>query len=237
VGDRRRQGGGDLAILGTLRAAAPHQRSRGRQPPGLVLRASDLRSPVREGREGNLVLFVVDASGSMGARRRMRAVKAAVLTLLVDAYQRRDRVGLIGFRGDGADVLLAPTASVEVGARRLAELPTGGRTPLAAGLARAGEVIRCERLRDPRRRPLVLVVTDGRANAPDPDPAAAARRAAAQLAGAGTALVVVDTEQGPARLGLAAELAAAVGAPRLGLDALADDRLAGLVRGVARRAA
>jgi magnesium chelatase subunit D len=173
----------------------------------------------------------------MGARRRMRAVKAAVLALLVDAYQRRDRVGLISFRGDGANLLLAPTASVEVGARSLADLPTGGRTPLAAGLARAGEVIRFERLREPHRRPLVLLVTDGRTNAPAPDPAAAARRAAAELTGAGAGLVVVDTEEGPARLGLAAALAAAAGAPRLGLDALAGDRVTGLVRGPGRRAA
>jgi magnesium chelatase subunit D len=173
----------------------------------------------------------------MGARRRMRAVKASVLTLLVDAYQRRDRVGLISFRGDGADVLLAPTASVEVGARKLAELPTGGRTPLAAGLARAGEVVRLERLRDPRRRALILLVTDGRANAPAPDPAGAARGAAAALTAAGAGLVVVDTEEGPARLGLAGALAAAVGAPRLGLDALAADRVSGLVRSARRRAA
>ena len=237
VGDRPREDQGDLALLATVRAAAPHQRSRGRRGPGLTLRPTDLRAPVREGREGNLVLFVVDASGSMGARRRMRAVKAAVLTLLVDAYQRRDRVGLISFRGDGADVLLAPTASVEVGARRLAELPTGGRTPLAAGLTRAGEMIRSERLRDPRRRPLVLLVTDGRANAPAPDPAAAARGAAAALTAAGAGLVVVDTENGPARLGLAAALAAAVGAPRLGLDALAGDGVSGLVQATRRRAA
>jgi magnesium chelatase subunit D len=237
VGDRPRESGGDLALLPTLRAAAPHQCARGRRGPGLVLRAPDLRAPVREGREGNLVLFVVDASGSMGARRRMRAVKAAVLALLVDAYQRRDRVGLISFRGDGANLLLAPTASVEVGARSLADLPTGGRTPLAAGLARAGEVIRFERLREPHRRPLVLLVTDGRTNAPAPDPAAAARRAAAQLTRAGVGLVVVDTEEGSARLGLAAALAAAAGAPRLGLDALAGDRVTGLVRYTGRRAA
>jgi len=237
VGDRPREHGGDLALLATVRAAAPHQRARGRQGPGLALRAADLRAPVREGREGNLVLFVVDASGSMGARRRMRAVKAAVLALLVDAYQRRDRVGLITFRGEGADLLLAPTASVDVGARRLAELPTGGRTPLAAGLTEAGRVIGFERLRDPRRRPLVLVVTDGRANTPGPDPAAAARSAAAKLAAAGVGLVVVGTVEGPARLGLAAALAAAAGAPRPGLDALAGDRLAGLVRGIERRAA
>src|SRR5215210_77485 len=124
----------DLAISATVRAAAPHQRARGRDKSGLVLRREDLRRNVREGREGNLVLFVVDASGSMAARRRMSAVKGAVLSLLTDAYQRRDKVGLVSFRGEGARVLLPPTSSVELAASRLEELPTGGRTPLAAGL-------------------------------------------------------------------------------------------------------
>jgi magnesium chelatase subunit D len=129
----------------------------------LRLRREDLRESRREGREGNLILFLVDASGSMAARARMGAVKGAVLSLLLDAYQRRDKVGLITFRGSAARVLLPPTSSVEAAAARLAELPTGGRTPLAAGLLRAHEVLRTERLRDPDRRPLLVVVTDGRA--------------------------------------------------------------------------
>ncbi len=124
---------------------------------------SDLREAVREGREGNLVLFAVDASGSMAARQRMRAVKGAVLSLLLDAYQRRDKVGLVTFRGAGAELALPPTSSVEAAARRLTSLATGGRTPLAAGLAKAARVLAAERLRDPRRRALLVVVTDGRA--------------------------------------------------------------------------
>jgi magnesium chelatase subunit D len=224
-------------VVPTLRAAAAHQQARGRSGPGLVLRADDLRSPVREGREGNLILFVVDASGSMGARRRMAAVKGAALALLEDAYRRRDRVGLVTFRGHGSELLLPPTSSVEVAARLLAEMATGGRTPLAAGLARAGEVARLERLRDPWRRALVLVVTDGRANEPAPDPAQTARRQAARLAADGLALVVLDAEQGPARLGLAAGLAASAGAQLLSLDDLAGDGVAGLVRGLTRRVA
>jgi magnesium chelatase subunit D len=129
------------------------------------VRAGDLRWQVREGREGNLVLFVVDASGSMAARQRMTATKGAVLSLLLDAYQRRDKVGLVSFRGSGATVLLPPTSSVELAARRLTALPTGGRTPLDAGLARARTVLAAEAVRDPRRRPLLVVITDGRANA------------------------------------------------------------------------
>ncbi|MFG6194458.1 magnesium chelatase subunit D family protein [Nonomuraea sp. JJY05] len=205
----------DLHVTATLLAAAPHQLRRGRRGPGLVLREDDLREVVREGREGNLVLFVVDASGSMAARRRMTAVKTAVLSLLLDAYQRRDKVGLVTFRGRDAAVALPPTSSVEAGAARLRSLPTGGRTPLAAGLARAAEVLRVERLRDPARRPLLVLVTDGRATAGgDVD------RAAALLEG--TAAVVVDCESGPVRLGLAVRLAARLRARLVPLDSLAD---------------
>ncbi|MEV4372974.1 VWA domain-containing protein [Nonomuraea sp. NPDC049637] len=205
----------DLHLPATLLAAAPHQRERGHRGPGLALRGDDLREVVREGREGNLVLFVVDASGSMAARRRMTAVKTAVLSLLLDAYQRRDKVGLITFRGAGAEVALPPTSSVEAGAARLRSLPTGGRTPLAAGLVRAAEVLRVERLRDPARRPLLVLVTDGRATAGgDVD------RAAALLAG--TTSVVVDCEGGPVRLGLAVRLAARLRARLVPLDSLAD---------------
>ncbi|MFI6450545.1 putative cobaltochelatase [Streptosporangium amethystogenes] len=211
-------------LSATLRAAAPYQRERGRSGPGLLVRDTDLREAVREGKEGNLVLFVVDASGSMAARQRMREVKAAVLSLLLDAYQRRDKVGLITFRGSTADLVLPPTSSVEVGAARLRELPTGGRTPLAAGLRRAAEVLRVERLRDPARRPLLVVVTDGRATSGSDVAAAAALLA-------GTAGVVVDCESGPVRLALALDLAARLGAPAVRLDALAaGGGLGGLVR-------
>ena len=118
-----------------------------------------------EGRESNLVLFCVDASGSMAARKRMSEVKTAVLSLLLDAYQRRDKVGLVTFRGGEATLALPPTSSVEVAARRLEEVPSGGRTPLAEGLLCAADTLRWERIRDPRRRPLLVVVTDGRATA------------------------------------------------------------------------
>ncbi|WP_060904212.1 magnesium chelatase subunit D family protein, partial [Streptomyces europaeiscabiei] len=119
-----------LHLAATVQAAAPHQRTRGRSGPGLVVRRDDLRQATREGREGNLVLFVVDASGSMAARQRMSAVKGAVLSLLLDAYQRRDKVGLVTFRGAAAEVALPPTSSVDAAAARLESLPTGGRTPL-----------------------------------------------------------------------------------------------------------
>lgn len=153
-----------LHLAATVQAAAPHQKARGRTGPGLVVRRDDLRQATREGREGNLVLFAVDASGSMAARQRMSAVKGAVLSLLLDAYQRRDKVGLVTFRGRDAEVALPPTSSVDAAAARLEQLPTGGRTPLSAGLLKAHDVLRVERLRDPSRRPLLVVVTDGRAD-------------------------------------------------------------------------
>ncbi|MFI6566461.1 putative cobaltochelatase [Streptomyces sp. NPDC050534] len=228
-----------LHLAATVQAAAPHQRARGRSGRGLVVRRDDLRQATREGREGNLVLFVVDASGSMAARQRMSAVKGAVLSLLLDAYQRRDKVGLVTFRGTAAEVALPPTSSVDAAAARLESLPTGGRTPLAAGLLRAHDVLRVERLRDPARRALVVLVTDGRATG-GPEPVALAGRAARLFAADGTASVVVDCESGPVRLGLAGQLAGELGGTAVSLDELRADSIAGLVRdvqGTSRRAA
>nr|WP_241267643.1 putative cobaltochelatase [Streptomyces scabichelini] len=232
TGARRPQGAlTKLHLAATVQAAAPHQRARGRSGPGLVVRRDDLRQATREGREGNLVLFVVDASGSMAARQRMSAVKGAVLSLLLDAYQRRDKVGLVTFRGKDAEVALPPTSSVDAAAARLESLPTGGRTPLAAGLLRAHDVLRVERLRDPARRSLVVVVTDGRATG-GPDPVALSGRAARLFAADGVASVVVDCESGPVRLGLAGQLAGELGGTAVTLDELRADSIAGLVRDV-----
>jgi magnesium chelatase subunit D len=218
-----------LHLPATLLAAAPHQRGRGRVAGELQLRRGDLRVAVREGREGNLVLFCVDASGSMAARKRMTAVKGAVLSLLLDAYQRRDRIGLITFRAAGAELALPPTGAVEAARARLDLLPTGGRTPITAGLTRARSVIATERIRDPQRRPLLIVVTDGR-HTSGPDPAFTA----AALARAGVRSVVVDCEAGPVRLGLAARLAVHLEGELVSLGELRAEALAGLVRAQTR---
>jgi magnesium chelatase subunit D len=224
--------GAGLHIVGTLSAAAPHQRGRGRAGPGLLLRTGDVRRSVREGKEGNLVLFAVDASGSMAARARMSAVTGAVLSLLSDAYQRRDKVGVVTFRGGAAELVLPPTSSVDAAARRLRRLTTGGRTPLADGLLLTRRVLAAERLRDPRRRALLIVLTDGRATATGAggEPVSDALRAAGLLAGDGVASITVDCEHGPVRLGLAARLAAALGGPCLTLAQLSADQVAGVVR-------
>lgn len=236
TGARRPQGAlTKLHLAATVQAAAPYQKARGRTGPGLVVRRDDLRQAVREGREGNLVLFLVDASGSMAARQRMSAVKGAVLSLLLDAYQRRDKVGLITFRGSGAELALPPTSSVDVGAARLEKLPTGGRTPLAAGLLKAHEVLRVERLRDAARRPLLVVVTDGRATG-GPEPVALAARAARLLGASGVASVVVDCESGPVRLGLAGALARELDGIAVTLDELRADTVSALVKNVRRAA-
>ena len=221
---------GALHLSATIRAAAPEQAGRGRasdQP--LRLARPDLRLAVTEGRESNLVLLVVDASGSMAARRRMEAVKAAALSLLLDAYQRRDKVGLITFRGADATLALPPTSSIDVAARRLRDLPSGGRTPLAEGLVCAADTLRRERIRDPRRRPLLVLVTDGRATW-GPDAVARSRLAAERLRADGTAAVVIDCETGKLRLGLAAALSDHLGAQYVPVGEVAADQVLSAVR-------
>ena len=197
---------GSLHLVETIKAAAQHGRR--------ALQPQDLRVAVREGREANLVLFCVDASGSMAARKRMTQVKTAILSLLLDAYRRRDKVGLVTFRGQGAEVTLPPTHSVDIAAARLEELPAGGRTPLAEGLLTVAEVLLRERIRDPRLRPLLVLITDGRATGGS-DAVARSQRAAAYVAGLGVTTVVVDSESGPMRLALAARIAEILGAEHL----------------------
>jgi magnesium chelatase subunit D len=221
---------GSIDLTETIRAAAPHQTARGRSAGVLRFRSDDLRVATREGHESNLILFCVDASGSMAARKRMAEVKAAILSLLLDAYQRRDKVGLVTFRGDRADLALPPTRSVDVAARRLADLPAGGRTPLDAGLTEAARVLERESVRDPRRRSLLVVVTDGRATNGS-DAVARSRTVAEHLARAGRASVVVDCESGALRLGLAKALSVALAAEHVPLADLSADALTQVVEG------
>jgi magnesium chelatase subunit D len=221
---------GRLHLTATIRASAPHQSARGRvAAEELRLAVPDLRLAVTEGRESNLVLLVVDASGSMAARRRMEAVKAAALSLLLDAYQRRDKIGLITFRDADATLALPPTSSIDTAARRLQELPTGGRTPLAEGLLCAAETLRLERIRDPRRRPLLVLVTDGRATY-GRDAVRRSRLVADQLRRAGVASLVIDCESGRMSLGLAQTLSVHLGAQYLTVDEVGADQLVDAVR-------
>lgn len=201
-------GGGPVAVGATARATAVARRVEPDAEP--VVRAA-----VREARAGNLIVVAVDTSGSMGAQRRIEAAAGACLGLLVDAYQRRDRVAVVTFRGDDAEVLLRPTGSVEVAKRRLSSVTTGGPTPLAAGIDAALRVAMSA-----KDEALVVVVTDGRATAADDgDPLTAALAAASRVRRAGIPAVVVDAEEGPTILGLARQLAEAMGARHVPLAA------------------
>ncbi len=222
--------GGSIDLVETIRAAAPHQGVRRRDgSTRLVLRSEDLRVAVRAGQESNLILFCVDASGSMAARTRMQQVKTAVLSLLLDAYRRRDKVGLVTFRGADAVLALPPTSSVEVAAARLEELPAGGRTPLAEGLLTAMKALRSEAVRDPNRRPLLVVVTDGRATS-GVDAVGRSRVLARQIAERGIATLVIDCETGRFRMGLAHDLAADLRAEHVPLEEVSASALTGAVR-------
>jgi len=180
-------------------------------PGGEGLAVEDLQAAVTAEPQATLVIVAVDTSGSIAGRRRLEAARAAVMSLLGDVYRRRDRVAMVAFRGESAEVVLRPTGSVEVARARLAELQTGGRTPLAAGLAQVTSLVRAAQ-RPGGPRPSVVLVTDGRATAGGDDPLAAADAAAADLAATGVACLVVDAETGPARLGLARSLAASLSA-------------------------
>lgn len=221
-----------VAVGATLRASVLRRAGTG---DDRAVTRDDLREAVREQRTGNLIVLAVDASGSMGAEQRMEAVKGAVLGLLLDAYQRRDRVALVTFRDDRADVVLRPTGSVEVARARLAELRTGGRTPLAAGID-AGLKVALSAT-GTSHDPLLVVVSDGRATAgPEGvDPVDAALDAGARVLRRGVPTVVIDAEPGPTRLGLAAKLAESMGAPCLVLPEPTASALADALRKALRR--
>jgi len=153
----------DLAFDATLRAAAPYQRRRPASRLAVKIQESDIREKIRQKKTSNLLLFLVDASGSMGTRL-MSETKGAILALLLEAYQKRDKVGLIAFKGIDAEVLLPPTNSIEIAKKLLEELPTGGKTPLGEGLLTAYQLLKGQLRQDPNLLPLMVIVTDGRAN-------------------------------------------------------------------------
>lgn len=220
-----------LALDATLRAAAPYQpRRRKNGETALEIRSWDLREKLREKRIGSLILFLVDASGSMGAWRRMVAVKGAVLSLLKDAYRKRDRIGLVTFRGEDAELLLPPTENFKTAEARLHELPTGGRTPLAHGLKLTLRLLVSWRYQE--RPPFLVLISDGKANVPlgQGDPLAEALALARQIRRRGVPSLVIDAEAGFLRLGWARQLAGALGGLYLFLEALEGGEMARIVR-------
>ena len=236
----------DLALVDTLRAAAPYQRLRAatkmeqeklstqsqqlehQSSKGLsiVVKPQDYRRKAREKRVGAYQLFVVDASGSMAARHRMEATKAAILSLLRDSYIHRDSVGLIAFRKESAEVLLPFTRSVERAERLLASMPTGGKTPLAHGLRMAYTM--CDRLLRAHRaeRIQIICITDGRATSGDSeDPVAESKQWARILGTLPVDCIVIDTETGFIKLGLAKELCKLMNGSYYAMDTISADRI------------
>ena len=220
----------DLALAATLRAAAPHQ-CRRREAQAVVIRAEDVRVWVRAQRSAANILFLVDASGSMGARERMRTVKGAILALLQEAYQKRDRVGLIAFRRERAETLLPMTRSVELAEKLLRDLPTGGRTPLAEGIAHAWKTVRELEHRGAEKTVLILI-TDGRTNPVrnGGDAVQRALRAAEELAGTDALTLVLDTERAMPRVGIAPEIARRMRARYYTLEQLTAEGVLEIVR-------
>lgn len=223
----------DLAFDATIRAAAPYQRMREANGCALNIQKEDLRQKVREKRIGNTFLFAVDASGSMGARERMRAVKGAIFYMLQDAYQKRDRVGMLAFRRQKAEVLLPITRSVDLAQKCLAEMPTGGKTPLADGLATALLTLARLNKKDSELEPILVLVTDGRANAVEEDggdPVTAAIKMAEKIRKAKITSVVIDTENDFIKLGVAKKVAQAMGASYYSLSQLSKEQILRIVR-------
>ncbi len=224
----------DIAFDATLRHSAPHQRRRRRRQGdiALVVEREDLQRKVRMARTANLILFVVDASWSMAAAERMVATKGAILSLLRDAYQRRDWVGLIVFRKNDASLLLPPTNSVRKAEKILADIPVGGKTPLSRGLYLAHEVLSRERRRAPTTTPLLIVLTDGAGNVSmgSLSPREESRRMARLLRESEVRCVVINTEHRAFDRGLAEELAEHLGGRCWSLSQLGADGLYQAVR-------
>jgi len=207
----------DLAFDATLRAAAPFQRQRAelRKLVAFAIRPGDYMRKVRVRRAANLVLFLVDASWSMAVAERMTATKGAILSLLTDAYQRRDRVGLIVFQKDRATLVLPPTNSIYLAQRALEDIPVGGKTPLSAGLMMSYEILRMEKLLHPDVMPLLMILTDGAGNVamgslpPQQESNSIAERIAADK----IHTVVINMEHAAFDQGLAQSLAEHLDAP------------------------
>ena len=222
---------GHLAVAASVRSAL--LRSAAEESSVVSLQSSDLHGKIKVGKAANLILFVVDASGSMAAQRRMEVVKGAVLDLLTDAYQRRDQVAVIGFRGEQASLLLAPTRSVELAEQGLQALPTGGRTPLPHALQLALETLEQAARSNTSAPPLLVLLSDGKANVAlqsGNDPWRETLTLAEQLAARGIPALVLDTESGYVRLGRAAQVAQVLGAPCLSLEDLSAETLALTIR-------
>jgi len=222
----------DIAFDATFRAAAPHQVHREKKRVAFAIRPSDLHRKVRIRKASNLILFVVDASWSMAVAERMSATKGAILSLLNDAYQRRDRVGLVVFQKDRALTVLPPTNSIQLAQHSLADIPVGGKTPLSAGLTLALETFSKEKLSRPEVMPLMVLLTDGAGNVSlgDLPPQEEAMLIADRLREGEIRSVVINMEHAAFDQGLASALADRLGASCYTLQELKAEYLYHTVR-------
>ncbi len=216
----------DLAFDATVRAAAPYQRLR-KGDAAIIIRPEDYRQRIREKRTAINLLFVVDASGSMGAKNRMKVVKGVIMGLLQQAYQKRNRVGMIAFRRDKAEVMLPVTRSVDLAEKLLRDMPTGGKTPLAEALECTINLLYGLEHQQEKQETVVILITDGRTNATyeGDDPMLRAMEMAEKFQTSSASVVVVDTESGYLRLGLARKLAQKMGAAYYTLPKLSSEKL------------
>lgn len=222
----------DLAFDATLRAAAPYQKFRENNGLALSIKEGDFREKLREHRTGSTILFVVDASGSMGVKKRMKEVKGTILSLLTDAYEKRDKVGMIAFRKESAEVLLDITRSVDLAERCLKEMPTGGKTPLSAGLKKAYEVIKFASKKEPNMFPIIVLISDGRTNVAQNsnNPLEEAIGVARQIREKGIHTIVIDTEEDFVKLKLAKEIAENMNAEYYKLEDISSKEISKIVK-------
>jgi Mg-chelatase subunit ChlD len=224
----------DLAFDATLRAAAPYQQERSemRKRVAFAILSSDFQRKIRVKKASNLILFVVDASWSMAVAERMTATKGAILSLLTDAYQRRDRVGLVVFQKNRATLILTPTNSIQLAQRALVDIPVGGKTPLSAGLLMAHEVVERERALHPDVNPLIILLTDGAGNVSMSSlpPQEEANSLAEQIAANEIHCVVINMEHAAFDQGLAQNLADHLHSPCYTLSELKAETLYQKVR-------
>ena len=199
----------DIAFDATFRIAACNQKNRNKSGLAVCIKPQDIREKVRERHTGATILFAVDASGSMGAKRRMGAVKGAVLSLLRDAYQKRDSIGIVAFRKDKAEILLNITRSVDLAEKYLRKLPTGGKTPLAAGLYTSYQVLKADKIKNPDSLQYLVVISDGKANVSlgTENPLDDAFNLGMKIRNEGIKTMIIDTEKNYIEYGFAKELA------------------------------
>jgi magnesium chelatase subunit D len=225
----------DIAFDATVRAAAPYQRTRDHTDLALNIQKQDVREKVREMRAGCTILFLVDASGSLGVRKRMSAVKGAVLSMLRDSYVKRDRIGMMAFRRSSAELVLPPTRSVEYSYRKLEEMPTGGKTPLAEALVTVNEYMTSYSRSHEGEMCYIVLITDGRANVPlseGSDANEEVLKLAQDMAIPQVRWVVIDASSGFIRFDNAERLAEALEGTYFRLEDLNAERLAESVRAV-----